>query len=123
MKCLYCEDFQRVVVEDDSLASGFFLAPCPECCCRECERSLLDGICIYGCALQRRFSGEAVWRAAGDAMHERALWVSATIAERNSYRARRAFCDRMALQSRLRQQRALDLYAKFDHVFETRSGQ
>lgn len=104
------------MLDDDSTAKGFVMAVCPGCRCVECESDLTDGLCIYGCALQRRFSTEAVWRAAGDAMHERAL-MAPTIIERNAYRARRAFCDRKALQVKLLAQKRLDFAAAFAHVF------
>lgn len=106
----------RVMLEDDSTAKGWILAVCPGCRCVECESDLTDGLCIYGCALKRRFSSEAVWQAAGDAMHERALWAE-TIPQRNHYRRLRAFCDSKAMGVRLAQQRTLDLWASFDHVF------
>lgn len=114
MICLYCEDFGRVAIETN--AYGSEMAVCTHCRCGECHEKLFDGQCIYGCALQKRFSTEAVWQAAGDAMHERALWAE-TIPQRNHYRRLRAFCDSKAMGLKLAQQRTLDLWASFDHVF------
>lgn len=114
MNCLFCEDERRVAVPD-CCQKGYAMAPCPRCCCTHCERVLFDGLCIYGCALQERFSTETAWTAAGDAMHGKAI-DARTIAQRNLARRLRAFCDRKALGLRLGLEKRLYFAASFRHL-------
>lgn len=104
------------MLDDDSTAKGYVLAVCTACTCPDCETPLSEGLCVFGCALGKRFSTSGAWVTAGNYCHDRAV-MAATIVERNVARRLRAFCDRKALQLKLLEQKRASFLAAFEHVF------